>query len=72
MTQIRLASEMDRLEARFKVMQRDGLLDFQFTVDPRGPTSTVEQLAAELNECLDAIDRGEYDDLVPLGDSHRP
>lgn len=61
--------QMDRLVARFEKMKAEGLRDFKFTLDPTKPTGTAEELAAELNDVLDAVDAGEYTDMPPIGDS---
>lgn len=60
-------SEAERLEARFRKMKTNGLLDLKLSFGPLEDGVTVEQLCGEVNEVLDAVEAGRFKDLpIPV------
>lgn len=64
-----VVNECDRLAARFKAMEEDGLVDVKFLLR-NTDDATSEQVCGEVNAMLDAFEGG---DAVPLDfkDSNR-
>ena len=56
------------LKEKWSALQAAGALDIKFCFGPLAE-ETDESVCASINEALDAIERGEYSDLPPLGDN---
>jgi hypothetical protein len=58
------------LREKYRILREHGALDIRFCFAPLAE-ETVESVCGSINEALDAIERGEYEELPPFGDSHR-
>jgi len=65
-----MTTQLDLLRKRFEDQQKDGLLDLKFVFGSL-EEATLEEVCGEVNDLLDAIDRGEYEDSPAIGDSRR-
>jgi hypothetical protein len=71
MTQFAEGPQAARLRQRYDEMRRDGVIDFKFTPRPDVSDCTLEEVCRSLNEALDAVDRGDTEEMLPLGDGRR-
>lgn len=58
-------TELDRLQRRLDDMD---CKQFHVTLNEEGPRPTAEQVAAECNRALDALERGDYEDVTDEDD----
>jgi hypothetical protein len=65
-----MSTQAEVLKEKYRALQAKGALDIKFCFGPLAE-ETDESVCASINEALDAIERGEYSDLPPLGDSRR-
>lgn len=65
-----MSTQADILKQKYEELRSHGARDIKFCFGPLAE-ETVESVCASINEALDAIVRGEYDDLPSLGDSRR-
>lgn len=63
-------TQAEILRRRHRKLQDGGVLDIKFCFAPLSE-ETDESVCGSINEALDAIERAEYEDLPPLGDSRR-
>jgi hypothetical protein len=65
-----MTTQAEVLKGKYHALRQAGALDIKFCFGPLSE-ETDESVCASINEALDAIERGEYGDLPPLGDSRR-
>ena len=65
-----MSTQAQALREKYQTLRRKGALDIKFCFGPLAE-ETDESVCGSINEALDAIERGEYDDLPLLGDSGR-
>lgn len=65
-----MSTQAKLLKEKYRALQAAGALDIKFCFGPLSE-ETDESVCASINEALDAVERGEYSDLPPLGDSRR-
>jgi len=63
-----MSTQAEILARRYAELQKKGVMDIKFQFAPLG-AETVEGVCGSVNEALDAMERGDLDDLPPLGDS---
>ena len=66
-----MSTQAEILRRRYRKLQGDGVLDIKFCFAPLAE-ETDESVCGSINEALDAIERGEYDEAPLIGDSRRP
>jgi hypothetical protein len=65
-----MTTQAQILKEKWRTLQGAGALDIKFCFGPLAE-ETDESVCASINEALDAIEREEYSELPPLGDSRR-
>jgi hypothetical protein len=65
-----MSTQAEILREKYRVLQAGGLLDIKFCFGPLSE-ETDESVCGSINDALDAIERGEYDEMPLLGDSRR-
>jgi hypothetical protein len=63
-----MSTQAEILRNKYRTLQKGGALDIKFCFAPLAE-ETDESVCGSINEALDAIERGEYDELPLLGDS---
>jgi hypothetical protein len=69
-TKAMAGTQAEILREKYRVLQEAGALDIKFCFAPLAE-ETDESVCASINQALDAITRGEYEELPVLGDSRR-
>lgn len=64
-----MKTQADILREKYAALRERGALDIKFCFGPLAE-ETSESVCGSINEALDAIFRGEYEDLPLVGDSH--
>lgn len=65
-----MSTQAEILREKYRSLQEAGALDIKFCFAPLAE-ETEESVCGSINEALDAIARGEYEDLPLLGDSRQ-
>jgi hypothetical protein len=65
-----MSTQAEILREKYLALQEGGALDIKFCFAPLAE-ETDESVCGSINEALDAIARGEYEELSSLGDSYR-
>ena len=65
-----MSTQAEILREKYRSLQEAGALDIKFCFAPLAE-ETEESVCGSINEALDAIARGEYEELPLLGDSRR-
>lgn len=66
-----MSAQVELLKQKFETLKQAGLEDIKFIFGPLSERTT-DDVCASVNEALDAIERGDYEDAPELGDSRRP
>jgi hypothetical protein len=65
-----MSTQAEILREKYRTLQKEGAYDIKFCFAPL-LEETDESVCGSINEALDAIKRGEYDELPLFGDSRR-
>ena len=65
-----MSTQAEILREKYRKLQEAGAQDIKFCFAPLAE-ETDESVCVSINEALDAIARGEYDEISPLGESRR-
>jgi hypothetical protein len=65
-----MSTQAEILREKYRQLQMAGASDIKFCFGPL-QEETDESVCASINGALDAIERGEYDEMPLLGDSRR-
>lgn len=68
---IAMSTQAEILRTRYRDMRERGVLDLKISFAPLAE-ETTESVCGSINEALEAIESGEFHDLLPMGDSRRP
>ena len=63
-----MSTQAELLHEKYSALRKKGALDIKFCFAPLAE-ETVETVCGSINEALDLIERGEYEELPVLGDS---
>lgn len=66
-----MTTQAQILKEKWRALQETGALDIKFCFAPLSE-ETDESVCESINQVLDAIKGGEYEDLPAVGDKHRP
>lgn len=65
-----MTTQAEILRDKYEALRKKGALDIKFCFAPLAE-ETLETVCGSINEALDLIERGEYEELPVLGDSRR-